>query len=70
MSDVLDIVRAQRTDRPALEAATRSRLRARVAGELGPGASVESEPDLTRNGVRSVERDRHPRRLMRSPQAC
>ena len=64
MSDVLEIVSAQRPERPTLDAATRSRLRARVTGETDLDAAVRSELDLTRNGVRGVERDRNPRRLM------
>ena len=45
MNDVLDIVRAQRPDRPTLDAATRTRLRARVTGQLGSDApAVDGEP--------------------------
>jgi hypothetical protein len=64
MSDVLDIVRAQRPDRPTLDAATRSRLRARVTGELDPDAPGGSELVLTRDGDRGVEHDPNPRRRM------
>ena len=44
MSDVLDIVRAQRPDRPALDSATRRRLRAQVTGEpdLDAPATIEA----------------------------
>ena len=62
MSDVFDIVRGQRPHLPTLDAATRSRLRARVAGELDPDAPVGPELVLTRVGDRGVEHDPNPRR--------
>lgn len=64
MNDVLDIVRAQRPDRPSLDAATRSRLRARVTGELDPDAAVGPELVLTRDGDRCAAHDPNPRRFM------
>ncbi len=64
MSDVLEVVREQRPDRPTLDDATRSQIRARLAGQPVQNKPVKSETDLTPNVVRSVERERSPRRLM------
>ncbi len=64
MSDVLEVVRAQRPDRPSLDAATRNQIRARLAGQLDPNTPTESKPDFTINLGRSVGHERDPRRLM------
>ena len=55
MSDVLEVVREQRPDRPSLDAATRNQIRARLAGQLDPSTPVEPVPDLPINVVRNVE---------------
>lgn len=64
MSDVVEVVREQRPDRPTLDAVTRSQIRARLDGQLAAKGTVEPEPDLTINVVRSIGRRRSPRRLM------
>ncbi len=64
MSDIVDIVRAQRPDRPVLDAATRSKLRSRVSGAADTGVAVASGPDPARSSVPGPARDRRTRGLL------
>lgn len=54
MNDVLDIVCAQRPERPTLDAATRNRLRARTTGQLDPDAPAAGEASSGSTRVRPV----------------